>query len=132
MELALNLAKHGFKVTFVNTEFIHERVINALPGTENVQELIQMVSLPDGLESSDNRSEFGKLSESILDVMPGELNALIERINGSETEKISCLIADAIMGWALEVAEKMGIKKVAFWPAAAALLALPIQNSEPY
>ncbi|KAL2455733.1 UDP-glycosyltransferase 83A1 [Abeliophyllum distichum] len=124
MELALNLAKHGFKVTFVNTEFIHERVINALPGTENVQELIQMVSLPDGLESSDNRSEFGKLWESILDVMPGELNALIERINGSESEKISCLIADAAMGWALEVAEKMGIKKVAFWPAAAALLAL--------
>ncbi|KAL2531116.1 UDP-glycosyltransferase 83A1 [Abeliophyllum distichum] len=124
MELALNLAKHGFKVTFVNTEFIHERVINALPGTDNVQELIQMVSLPDGLESSDNRSEIGKLSESILDVMPGELNALIERINGSESEKISCLIADATMGWALEVAEKMGIKKVAFWPAAAALLAL--------
>ncbi|KAL2455732.1 UDP-glycosyltransferase 83A1 [Abeliophyllum distichum] len=74
-----------------------------------------MVSLPDGLESSDNRSEIRKLSESILDVMPGELNALIERINGSESEKISCLIADASMGWALEVADKMGIKKVAFW-----------------
>ncbi|KAL2461502.1 UDP-glycosyltransferase 83A1 [Abeliophyllum distichum] len=98
MELALNLAKHGFKVTFVNTEFIHERVINALPGTDNVQEVVQMVSLPDGLESSDNRSEIRKLSESILDVIPGELNALIERINGSKSEKISCLIADATMG----------------------------------
>ncbi|KAL2504983.1 UDP-glycosyltransferase 83A1 [Abeliophyllum distichum] len=124
MELALNLAKHGFKVTFVNTEFNHERVIKALPETDKVQELIQMVSLPDGLESSDDRREIGKLSESIFDVMPGELKALIERINGSKSEKISCLIADAAMGWALEVVEKMGIKKVAFWPAAAALLAL--------
>ncbi|CAI9777429.1 unnamed protein product [Fraxinus pennsylvanica] len=124
MELALNLVKHGYKVTFVNTEFMHERVIKALPETENVRELVQMVSLPDGLDSSSDRSDSGKLWESILHVMPRELKALIERINGLESEKISCLIADGIMGWALEVVAKMGIKKAAFWPSAAALMAL--------
>ncbi|CAA2968298.1 UDP-glycosyltransferase 83A1-like [Olea europaea subsp. europaea] len=56
--------------------------------------------------------------------MSDELMALIEQINGSESDKITCLIADATMGWALEVAEKMGIKYVAFWPPAATQLAL--------
>ncbi|CAA2968301.1 UDP-glycosyltransferase 83A1-like [Olea europaea subsp. europaea] len=119
MELAVRLVNYGCKVTFVNTEFIHERVIKALPETDNIQEIIQMVSIPDGLESSDDRSDIGKQTESIFAVMPGELMALIEQINGSESDKITCLIADATMGCALEVAEKMGIKNVAFWPAAA-------------
>ncbi|XP_022845007.1 UDP-glycosyltransferase 83A1-like [Olea europaea var. sylvestris] len=124
MEVALHLVKYGFKITFVNSEFIHERVIKSMPETDNVRELINMVSLPDGLESSDDRSDTGKLWGSITRVMPGELKVLIERINGSESDKISCIIAEASLGWAIEVAEKMGIKKVAFWPAASALFAL--------
>ncbi|CAI9763271.1 unnamed protein product [Fraxinus pennsylvanica] len=96
MEFALHLVNYGCKVTFVNTEFIHERVIKALPETDNIQEIIQMVSIPDGLESSDDR----------------------------KSDRITCLIADATVGWALEVAEKVGIKKVAFWPAAATQFAL--------
>ncbi|CAI9763272.1 unnamed protein product [Fraxinus pennsylvanica] len=124
MELALNLATHDFKVTFVNTEFNHERVMKALSETDSVPELVQMVSLPDGLKPSDDRSDITKLWGSIFDVMPGELMALIERINGSESDKVSCVIADPTMAWALEVAEEMGIKKAAFSPAATALLAL--------
>ncbi|XP_022880617.1 UDP-glycosyltransferase 83A1-like, partial [Olea europaea var. sylvestris] len=124
MEVALHLVKYGFKITFVNSEFIHERVIKSMPETDNVRKLIKMVSLPDGLESSDDRSDTGKLWASIVRVMPGELKVLIERINGSESDKISCIIAETSLGWAIEVAEKMGIKKVAFWPAASALFAL--------
>ncbi|CAA3015387.1 UDP-glycosyltransferase 83A1-like [Olea europaea subsp. europaea] len=124
MEVALHLVKYGFKTTFVNSEFIHERVIKSMPETDNVRKLIKMVSLPDGLESSDDRSDTGKLWASIVRVMPGEIKVLIERINGSESDKISCIIADTSLGWAIEVAEKMGIKKVAFWPAASALFAL--------
>ncbi|CAI9777420.1 unnamed protein product [Fraxinus pennsylvanica] len=124
MEVALHLVKYGFKITFVNSEFIHERVVKSMPETDNVRELIRMISLPDGLESSDDRSDMRKMWASIIRVMPGELKVLIERINGSESDKISCIIADANLGWAMEVAEKMGIKKVAFWPAAAALFAL--------
>ncbi|CBI21225.3 unnamed protein product, partial [Vitis vinifera] len=55
--------------------------------------------------------------------MPGKLEELIEEINGSDDE-ITCVIADGNLGWAMGVAEKMGIKRAAFWPAAAALLAL--------
>ena len=38
----------------------------------------------------------------------------MEKIN--QSNQISCLIADPTVGWALEVAEKMGIKRAAVWP----------------
>lgn len=56
--------------------------------------------------------------------MPGKLEELIEKINVSDDNKITSIIADLNMGWALEVAEKMGIRRAAFWPASAATLAL--------
>ncbi|THG13124.1 hypothetical protein TEA_008639 [Camellia sinensis var. sinensis] len=56
--------------------------------------------------------------------MPGKLEELIENINGSDKDKITCIVADELLGWALEVAEKMQIKRAAVWSTAAALLAL--------
>ncbi|CAA2974067.1 UDP-glycosyltransferase 83A1-like [Olea europaea subsp. europaea] len=94
-----------------------------MPKTDNVRELIKMVSLPDGLESFDDKSDTGKLWASIIRVMPRELKVLIEWINGSESDKFSCIIAEASLGWAIEVAEKMGIKNEAFWPAVSVLFA---------
>ncbi|XWS40987.1 hypothetical protein CRYUN_Cryun17cG0042300 [Craigia yunnanensis] len=55
--------------------------------------------------------------------MPGKVEELIEEINGSES-KIYCVLVDQKHGWALEIAEKHGIKRAAFCPAAAALLVL--------
>ncbi|CAI9758692.1 unnamed protein product [Fraxinus pennsylvanica] len=128
MEVSLWLVKHGIKVTFVNTEFNHKRVVKALSETENTQEelSVNLVSIPDGLEPWENRNELGKLTEAILKVMPGNLEDLIEKINETDRDKIMCVIADYGMGWALELAEKLGIKKVAFCPAAAAMLAVAI------
>ncbi|XP_040370239.1 UDP-glycosyltransferase 83A1 [Rosa chinensis] len=75
-------------------------------------------------EGFKDRNELGQLCEAILRVMPGKLEELIEKIKEEEGDKVACIIADESNGWALEVAEKMQIKKVAFWPASAALLAL--------
>ncbi|CAL5367657.1 unnamed protein product [Camellia sinensis] len=63
-----------------------------------------------GLEPWEDRNEVGKLTESIFHVMPGKLEELIENINGSDKDKITCIVADELLGWALEVAEKMQIK----------------------
>nr|XP_027098278.1 UDP-glycosyltransferase 83A1-like isoform X1 [Coffea arabica] len=126
MELALCLVKSSIKVTFVNTEFDHKRVIESLSGEGNVPDMMHLVSIPDGLESWEDRNDLGKLTKTIFRVMPAKLEALMEKINESETEKITCLITDESMGWALEIAKKMGVKAVAFWPAAAAVLALEL------
>ncbi|KAK9996207.1 hypothetical protein SO802_020893 [Lithocarpus litseifolius] len=54
----------------------------------------------------------------MLKVMPVHLKDLIEKINQSnDDDQISCVIASIGVGWALEVAEKMGIKRAAVWPA---------------
>ncbi|KAL7232247.1 hypothetical protein ACSBR2_010302 [Camellia fascicularis] len=109
LELMQCLAKHGFKVTFVNTEFTQERVINTLAGKDSIENHIHLISIPDGLEPWENRNELGKLTEAIFQIMPGKLEELIEKINGSDNDKITCIIADQLLGWALEVAEKMQI-----------------------
>ncbi|KDP27230.1 hypothetical protein JCGZ_19929 [Jatropha curcas] len=126
MELSQRLAKYGFKVTFVNTEYNHKRVLNALENKDYVRNHISLVSIPDGLEPWEDRNDLGKLTEAFLKVMPRKLEELVDRINASETEKITCIIADGSMGWALQVAKKMKIRRAAFWPASAALLSLSL------
>ncbi|KAJ1421478.1 UDP-glucuronosyl/UDP-glucosyltransferase [Sesbania bispinosa] len=85
---------------------------------------IQLVSIPDGLEDGEDRNDLGKLTDAIYKVMPMKLEMLIEEINKSDSNKISCVVADENCGWALEVAKKMGIHRVAFWPASASMLTL--------
>lgn len=127
MELAQCLAKNGIKITFVNTEITHQRVINALGGKDALEccDQIHLVSIPDGVKSEEDRNVPGKLSEAIYRVMPGKLEELIVEHNASKKDdKISCIIADQSLGWAQEVARKLGIRGVAFLPAAAAVLVL--------
>ncbi|EOY22025.1 PREDICTED: UDP-glycosyltransferase 83A1 [Theobroma cacao] len=127
MKLSLQIAAHGVKVTFVNTEFIHEKVKASLPAKAEQQSLINLVSIPDGLEPEDDRQDFVKLTESMLRVMPGHLRNLIENINRSNvTEQITWVIADMAAGWALEVAKKMGIKRAAVLLSSPASMALAL------
>ncbi|KAM0958403.1 hypothetical protein EV1_023475 [Malus domestica] len=112
MELSQCLVNHGFKVTFVNTEFNHKRIVNALAGKTHVGDGIRLVSLPDGLEPGEDRNDLSLLEE------------LIEKINEEESDKVTCVLADESSGWALDVAVKMKIRRVALLPASAAALAL--------
>ncbi|KAL0014737.1 hypothetical protein SO802_001806 [Lithocarpus litseifolius] len=122
MLLSRKLVKYGFKINFV---IIHERVEGALDSL--VDSNINLVSIPDGLGAEDDRNDLGKLCETILHTMPEKLEELINNINASNGDhKISCIVADAGMGWAIEVGNKMGIKGAVFWSAAAASLALQV------
>lgn len=129
MELVLCLSKHGVKITFVNTESIHKRVISAFSVEDHVG-VINFVSIPDGMEPWEDRNDLGRLTETMTQVMPGKLEELIEEKKEIDNDDITCIIADENMGWALEVAEKMGIKRAAFWPAAAATLGLLFRIQE--
>lgn len=124
MELSLSLAEKGFKVTFVNTEFDHKRVLDSLTEKDDVKDLIRLVSIPDGLEPWEDRNDLKKLCDAMIHIMPTNFKDLIERINQLDCEEITCVVADQSLGWALEIAKNMGIKRVAFCPASAASLAL--------
>ena len=131
MKLAHRIADHGIKVTFVNSHFIHKKVVAALPDEEaaGARGRIRLVSIPDGLdpEAEDEAGrDLVKLTESTTRVMPGHLKNLIEKANNMniDDEKITCVIADSTIGWALEVAEEMGIQRVAFCPCGPGSLAV--------
>lgn len=125
MELAQCLAEKGIKVTFVNTDFNHARILHSLSHSgRSINELINLASIPDGLEPWEDRNDLRKLEVSMPNVIPQALEALIEKINTTESDKITCVIADYGLIWALPVADKLGIKKSVFLTAPVALLAL--------
>ncbi|KAJ0980186.1 hypothetical protein J5N97_008441 [Dioscorea zingiberensis] len=125
LELAYCLADRGFEITFVNTEHIHGRVTAALAASKHDTGLINLVSVPDGLESSEERSDLVKLSVRLSEVVPGSVEELIVKINNSGSgSRITSLIADENLSWIMPMAKKMGLHAVAFWPAAAATLSL--------
>ncbi|PWA42738.1 UDP-glucuronosyl/UDP-glucosyltransferase [Artemisia annua] len=122
MELAQRLIEQGVKVTFINTEATHKVMTKNWSKKDGYEDLMQMVSIPDGLEPWEDRNDWGKLIKSIPQSMHNKLEELIETINKEENNKITCVIADGCMGWPLRVANKMGIRRAAFWPASTATL----------
>ncbi|XP_030939630.1 UDP-glycosyltransferase 83A1-like [Quercus lobata] len=120
MKLSHQIVDHGIKVTFVTTEFINARLTTKMPANSP----IRLVSLPDGLEPEDDQIDTLKLINSFQETKPDHFKDLIEKINESTDDRIICVIADVTVAWAFDVAEKMGIQSVAFWPAGPANLAL--------
>ncbi|KAA3475421.1 UDP-glycosyltransferase 83A1-like isoform X2 [Gossypium australe] len=86
-------------------------------------------NIPDGLEDGEDRNQIGKLNERLCQVMPTQLKELIHKVNGSDGDKISCVLVDINMGLALDVVAELGIPTVGLWPAAvfqlAVLLSIP-------
>ncbi|KAG2535130.1 hypothetical protein PVAP13_9NG049073 [Panicum virgatum] len=113
MQLSHRLVEHGVEVTFVNTEANHALVLDG----------IHLVGVPDGLPDGDDRKDLGKLIDALSRHMPGYLEELVRRSEASGDTRISWLVADPAMGWAFEVARKLGIRVACFWIASAAFLA---------
>lgn len=122
------LEKHGFKITFVNTDFNHKRIVSAGVSKDSLMRSssFNLVSIPDGLDPEDERNafEFPKLCQSMLLTMPAKLEELVRGINNNaaaddDDDKIICFVTEFGMSWALEVAYKMGIKGAAFYPMCA-------------
>ncbi|XP_004489530.3 UDP-glycosyltransferase 83A1-like [Cicer arietinum] len=122
MQFSQILTKYGCKVTFLHTEFNHKR--SNMDDCQNNK--IKVVTLSDGLESEDDRSDTKKVMLSIKSTMPNKLPKLIEDINALEVDnnnKINCIVVTFSMGWALEVGHKLGIKGALLFPASATSLA---------
>ncbi|EEF36311.1 UDP-glycosyltransferase 83A1 [Ricinus communis] len=129
MHLSQRIASLGFKVTFIHTDFNHKRVVSAMAeiNGDPLGSTVNLVSIPDGMGPEGDRNDLGKLCEAILSTMPKKLEELIQNINKTnegDDDAINCIIADGHVGWAREVAEKMGIKLAVVWPASAASFSL--------
>ncbi|KAD6795980.1 hypothetical protein R6Q59_020139 [Mikania micrantha] len=72
MEAARRLTSSGLKVTFVNTEFTH-KLVSACSKIHGLSDLMQLVSIPYGMEPCDDRSDLGKLTKAMFQLMPIKL-----------------------------------------------------------
>ncbi|XLR48642.1 hypothetical protein HN51_032890 [Arachis hypogaea] len=128
MIFSQRLAENGCNVIFVNTEFIHKKVLSSMGNQEgggvNGESPIKLVSIPDGLGPDADRNNLWEVSDSLMKNMPAMLEKLIEDLRLKDGIIVSCVVADSAMAGALKIASKIGIKGVVFYPASAAMLAL--------
>jgi len=74
------------------------------------ESMMKLVSVPDGLGADENRNDLGKLCDALQKTMPKELEKLIHNMHLKGENKISFIVADLGMAWALDVGRKFGIK----------------------
>ncbi|XP_028801346.1 7-deoxyloganetin glucosyltransferase-like [Neltuma alba] len=136
MKLAKLLHSNGFHVTFVNSEFIHKRLAQSL-GSDFVKGLpdFRFETIPDGLPQSEtDAQDIPALIDSTRKHCYGPLKELIGKLNSlsssSGVPAVSCIIADANMGFAEKVADEFGIPEIRFWTASACGLLGYLQYDE--
>ncbi|KAL9260995.1 7-deoxyloganetin glucosyltransferase-like protein [Drosera capensis] len=118
MKLAKLLHHRGFHITFVNTEYNHNRLLksrgpSALDGIPS----FRFEAIPDGLPPSDN-PDVTQDGTSMLDSMERTcLGPFMELVGSLDGPPVSCVIADAVLMFTVEAAEKLGVRMVQLWTA---------------
>ncbi|KAL6130137.1 hypothetical protein ACLB2K_068518 [Fragaria x ananassa] len=134
MQLAKLLYSKGFHITFVNTEFNHQRLIRSR-GSDSIKGLpdFQFAIIPDGLPPSDEDAtqDVPSLCYSIRKTCLGPFKELVTKLNSSfQVPHITCIVCDGIMGFGREAAKELGIPVVQFWTTSACGFMGYLQYSE--
>ncbi|KAF3439265.1 hypothetical protein FNV43_RR17541 [Rhamnella rubrinervis] len=125
MQLAKLLHSKGFHITFVNTEFNHNRLIRS-KGPDFLKGLPDFVfeTIPDGLPPSDRDAtqDVPALCDSTTKNCLGPFKDLLKRLNNSLHEvnpPVTCIISDGITSFGIKAGEELGLPVVPFWTASA-------------
>ncbi|XP_021900833.1 7-deoxyloganetin glucosyltransferase-like [Carica papaya] len=126
----LNLAKllhsRGFHVTFVNTEFNHNRLLKSR-GPDSLDSLpsFRFQTIPDGLPPSDvdATQDIPSLCKSTSKTCSPHFKQLLHKLNHSDGIPVTCIVSDGIMSFAVDAAEELGLPILLFWtPSACGVL----------
>lgn len=126
MKLSRQIARHGIRVTFVTTEWVHARMLQVSGDGDRRWGGIEMATVPEGMEEVKDMGDKEEVAETRAKVVSRHFEELLRKMNSSRDERVACVVADATVGWAFEVAESMGIKMAMFWPAAVPGLVLSL------
>ncbi|CAM0872241.1 unnamed protein product [Alopecurus aequalis] len=135
MELAHRFLDRGFAVTFVNTKFNHRRLVAADAGATNWTGSssaagggrLRLVAVADGIDDAGDHENLILLNAAMPEVIPPQLEALLageEDATGEGLGKVTCVVVDTGMSFALDVVKRRGITSAALWPASAAVLSV--------
>ncbi|OAY65132.1 7-deoxyloganetic acid glucosyltransferase, partial [Ananas comosus] len=123
LQLAELLAAADIHVTFLNTEYNHRRLLrsssgNSLPG-RGPGPKVQFRAIADGLPDDRARSA-ARLLELDASLRARSSQAYRDLLvdlregSGGRAPRVTCVIADGIMPFAIDIAEELGIPAMAF------------------
>ncbi|KAE8677843.1 7-deoxyloganetin glucosyltransferase [Hibiscus syriacus] len=128
-KVAKLLHHKGFHITFVNTEYNHQRLLkyrgpNALDGLPD----FRFETIPDGLPPPDieGTQDIPALCESTSKNCLVPFRQLLAKLNSSYgvVPPVTCVVSDGCMSFTLDAAQELGIPEVLFWtPSACGFLA---------
>ncbi|XP_076897905.1 7-deoxyloganetin glucosyltransferase-like [Bidens hawaiensis] len=122
--LAKILHSKGFHITFVNTEFNHQRLVKS-QGLDalNRYTSFQFETIPDGLppaENLDATQDIPSLCKSTSETCLEPFKKLLSKLNDSTTAPpVSWIVGDGVMSFTLDAADELGIPGVLFWTTSA-------------
>ncbi|KAI3820372.1 hypothetical protein L1987_07918 [Smallanthus sonchifolius] len=125
LKLAKILNYKGFFVTFINTDFNHQRLLRSL-GSDALHDhpSFHFETIPDGLpppENPDATQDGPSLIKSLHETGLGPFKSVLTKVS-SFYSPVTCIVADFLMGFTLTAAEELGIPAVLFWTSGTASL----------
>ncbi|ERN14715.1 7-deoxyloganetin glucosyltransferase-like [Amborella trichopoda] len=121
MHLAKILNARGFYITFVNTEFNHERITRSGGAMElNNLEDFKLESIPDGLPPDHVRTQDAAgLIDATMKNFFSPYRDLVSKLNDSiQVPPLTCIISD--LNFTQVVAEELGIARICLWVTSSA------------
>ncbi|KAI7729649.1 hypothetical protein M8C21_025212, partial [Ambrosia artemisiifolia] len=134
LKLAKILHSKGFLITFVNTEFNHQRLLKSL-GANALCSVPSFCfeTIPDGLplpENLDGTQDVASLCKSIEETCLGPFKSLIAKVAASYSP-VTCIVADAIMTFTMDVARELDIPELLVWTSGAGSM-ICVYDQYPY
>ncbi|KAH9307213.1 hypothetical protein KI387_035124 [Taxus chinensis] len=120
MQLSTILSARSFYITFVNTEYIHDRMLKS--GSTKSMADFRFETIPDGfpLEHSRTHNELSEVCKSMVDICPAHLEKVVDKLKGkSDVPPLTCIVYDGCMSWAQKTAIKLGVPGISFWTPSA-------------
>lgn len=110
LKLASAFLNHGFNPVLVTPDYIHSQIAPKLESKDK----IRCVPILDGLDKDAPR-DFFAIEKAMENNMPAHLEKLVHQLN--EDDGVVCVVVDLLASWAIEVANRCGVRAAGFWPA---------------
>lgn len=123
LKLAKLLHHKGFFVTFVNTEYNHQRLLRSR-GPSSLDGLpdFRFATIPDGLPPTDAdvTQDIPSLCDSTSKTCLAPFRELLINLNNApDVPPVSCVVSDGVMSFTLDVAEELLLPEIVFWTTSA-------------
>jgi UDP:flavonoid glycosyltransferase YjiC (YdhE family) len=118
LHFSTGLLRAGLHVTFLHTDHNLRRLGTAAAEATVASPRLRFLSVPDGLPDDDPRTVDGlpELMESLRTKASASYRALLAslRAGGGGFPPVTCVVADGIMPFVVDVAEELGVPAISF------------------